>query len=157
MEQDDLESRGPLPGMHTRYTSQTKYITLSNQNGTISLFKEITYLSKVLRYHGPIIIAKLDSLLIWIWGVLRGVDCLPERGKNNWWGGRAQLTVSEGFTFRSRSNDATESKYSNHYLSTPPPLLHQEMHTPRSVRLSHPQAVCIRKTRRLNISQWCWH
>ena len=83
VEQDDLESRGPLPGMHTRYTSQTKYITLSNQNGTISLFKEITYLSKVLRYHGPIIIAKLDSLLIWIWGVLRGVDCLPERGKNN--------------------------------------------------------------------------
>ena len=61
-----------------------KYITLSNQNGTISLFKEITYLSKVLRYHGPIIIAKLDSLFkIWIWGVLRGVDCLPERGKTN--------------------------------------------------------------------------
>ena len=44
VEQDDLESRGPLPGMHARYTSQTKYITLSNQNGTISLFKEITYL-----------------------------------------------------------------------------------------------------------------
>ena len=83
MEQYDLESRGPLPGRHTRYTSQTKYITLSNQNGTISLFKEITYLSKVPRYHGPIIIAKLDSLLIWIWGELRGVDCLPERGKKN--------------------------------------------------------------------------
>ena len=85
VEQDDLESRGPLPGMHTRYTSQTKYITLSNQNGTISLFKEITYLSKVLRYHEPIIIAKLRPLLfkIWIWGVLRRVDCLPERGKNN--------------------------------------------------------------------------
>ena len=83
VEQDGLESRGPLPGMHTRYTSQTKYITLSNQNGTISPFKEITYLSKVLRYHVPIIIAKLDSLLIWIWVILRGVDCLPERGKNN--------------------------------------------------------------------------
>ena len=47
VEQDDLESRGPLPGMHACYSSQTKYITLSNQNGTISLFKEITYLSKV--------------------------------------------------------------------------------------------------------------
>ena len=81
VEQDDLESRGTLPGMHTRYTCQTKYITLSNQNGTISLFKEITYLSKVLRYHGPIIIAKLDSMLMWIWGDI--IDCLPERCKNN--------------------------------------------------------------------------
>ena len=69
--------------IHVILIRQNIYITLSNQNGTISLFKEITYLSKVLRYHGPIIIAKLDSLLIWIWGVLRGVDCLPERGKNN--------------------------------------------------------------------------
>ena len=83
VEHDDLESRGPLPGMHTRYTSQTKYITFYNQNGIISPFKEITYLSKVLRYHVPIIIAKLDSLLIWIWVILRGIDCLPERGKNN--------------------------------------------------------------------------
>ena len=60
VEQDDLESRGPLPGTHARYTSQTKYITLSNQNGTISLFKEITYLSKVLRHHGPIVKAGLS-------------------------------------------------------------------------------------------------
>ena len=49
-------NRKALNTIHTskicyiHYTSQTKYITLPNENGTIRPF---TYLSKVLGYHGP--------------------------------------------------------------------------------------------------------
>ena len=49
-----MGSRGPLPGAHILYTSQTKYFTSPNQNGTILPF---TNLSKLVSGAGQYVVS----------------------------------------------------------------------------------------------------